>query len=284
MKLLLLCLAIFFVLTIQSQEPNGQQPTDKPVDQLKKCLAFKAAFDHLLGGEITEANPVLIEMDKERMTDEYKQRAIEKIKEVYGWDFTQPIEGLELVGVQFNPAYRHILAGAYSDKIKESAFPSSNVEVKTDLWVIKVLNEAGVDIPNMAGKKIMQNQLIGYGEMDYVDEQGQEVFPKIIFWNKLPLAETETGILPLVFELQHDELGDGVYIGGQTIRDVDGKKFLLHRALATFPAVLKEGEGDMKCKDVVFLQRIAANKNGEQNTNENKTDEKKTEEQKTEKK
>eukprot|EP01080_Neovahlkampfia_damariscottae_P005648 gene5648-9464_t len=251
LKLSVFCLAIFFVFTLQ------QETVEEPKDVVKKCLAFKSSFDGMLVGELTDQKPYLLPMDPDRMTDEYKQRAIEKIKEIYGWDFSKPVEGLELEAVQSNPEFKHFLTGGYAEDLKETAFPSSNVQIKDDLWRIKVLNEAGVDIPNMTGKKLMQNQLVAYGELNFVDDQGKEILKKIIYWNKLPLTESENGLMPLVFDLKSEDYGDGLLVGSQLIRDVNGKKLLIHRATQSFPGILDETQtSNIECKDLL-LKKIS---------------------------
>jgi hypothetical protein len=288
MKLLFVCVILtFVVLTLQSQEPPGTKPTDKPVqdpsakpvegstptekpveDPAKKptgtsgeatkakCLAFLSYISQHLSGELTDKKTLYIAMAKDRATEEYKNRAIEHFKEVYGLDFSKKVEGADLEPLEVNPELTDIVTAAYGENIKDGvAFPTSNVKVKQDFWRIKVLDEAGIDIPTMAGKKLTPNQLATYGEFRYVDENDKEILPKIIFWNKVQLMEMENSLLPIVYELKSESLGTGLAVGAQTIREVDGKKIFVQRLISNFPATLEE-IGDKvsqfadKCKDI----------------------------------
>jgi len=219
---------------------------------------------------------IFVPMKAERMTDEYRQRAIAFYKKIYGLDFSQNVDGIQLVPLEMNRAIDHVVTSAYADQLPAGLTPSSNLKVIQDFWTLK-LTDGDRDLGSggeLQGLKLKHGDLTAYGEFRYLDADGKEVIPKVIFSTPFPLEFNKVNIhephldhvtvgsgtasapapgtgsndkenvafkwIPIFYNLDSPVWGKGLATGMHFIKEFDTKKVRQQRVIATFPTSLSE--------------------------------------------
>jgi len=155
------------------------------------CIAFNASITSLSETDLS-LDKLVVAMDSKRNTKEYKDRAIAFFKNRFGIDMKNSQQGIALVPVKQNPQIVEHVTALYADQIPQVSLPTSNIQILKDLYGLVVTDDKEHDLGGkFQGKKIKKGDILGYGEMRFVDQNGSEIMPKVIFSSLFPLRKQE---------------------------------------------------------------------------------------------
>jgi len=154
------------------------------------CVAFNASITSLSETDLS-LDKLVVAMDSKRNTNEYKTRATNFFKNRFGIDVANA-QGISMVPVKQNPDIHEYVTAAYADQLPQVSLPTSNIQILKDLYGLVVTDDQEHALGGkFQGKKIKKGDILGYGEMRFVDQNGSEIMPKIIFSSLFPLRKQE---------------------------------------------------------------------------------------------
>eukprot|EP01080_Neovahlkampfia_damariscottae_P001889 gene1889-1030_t len=180
------------------------------------CLKYDSYFDVILYGDKKLCIPDFFQT-------ELKEEAMKQFHKDFGFNLTSPVPGVLFLNCKINEQFSSFVTGGYSEQLKFSNFPSSNIKNSAHLWFLTVTAKHGVPLPNDSSKRITSKDLIAYGVMKHLNESNIEVLPPTIFWTPKAIPTDKKGSTAIAAEIKNEAFGSGIATGS-LIHDVQPDK------------------------------------------------------------